>query len=399
MKKDLESKLNEINDIVRKKYCEMEDIGGVSGISGITMFLYHYSRYFQIEDDLVYDSLRLCVDKIDQGYEFPTYCNGIAGAGWVFDYLFKEKFIDNPDNLFSELDTYLYSHMIESMESGNFDFLHGGLGYGFYFLKRFQNTKSIVLKDRYKMYLLELIEMIAFLSETENGRTKWKSAVNFENFEKVYNLSLSHGISSIVNFLSRLYLLEDFKDAVNELLRGGVQYIISHMNTDEKSFSMFPNIIFENRDVIWNSRVSWCYGDLGIAVSLWHASEALGDKLLKENVMKILINTQERISYERSRVEDAGICHGSFGNALIFNFFYRKMRVESFKEVSEFWIEDGLQKAFHENGYAGYMQWQGDKNIWKNELSVLEGVAGIGLSIISVLSEQNLYWDECLMIN
>ena len=68
-------------------------------------------------------------------------------------------------------------------------------------------------------------------------------------------------------------------------------------------------------------------------------------------------------------------------------------------ESANFWIADGIRKASYKDGYAGYKQWNGLTKDWTSELSLLEGVAGIGLVLIDHLSEESNFWDECLMIS
>ena len=55
--------------------------------------------------------------------------------------------------------------------------------------------------------------------------------------------------------------------------------------------------------------------------------------------------------------------------------------------------------AVHKDGDAGYKQWRGDSKEWKKEKNLLEGIAGIGLTIISFLATFDTKWDECLLIS
>ncbi len=70
-----------------------------------------------------------------------------------------------------------------------------------------------------------------------------------------------------------------------------------------------------------------------------------------------------------------------------------------FKEATEFWIQDGLNKATHKDGLAGYKQWNAKDKEWVSNIPLLEGIAGIGLTIIDYLADFDSSWDECLMIS
>ena len=58
-----------------------------------------------------------------------------------------------------------------------------------------------------------------------------------------------------------------------------------------------------------------------------------------------------------------------------------------------------LEMAQFRDGLAGYKTWQGEQNGWENRYSLLEGIIGIGLSILSHLNPNLMNWDECLLLS
>lgn len=400
----LEKKLKEIDQIIKSKYKEESQIGVLAGLSGIALFEFYYSKYLDIDDhaDIGVEMLTDCIDKINEGYSYPTFCTGIAGAGWVLDHLEQEEFMDaDNDDLLPELDQYIHTFMVTDMKNGNYDFLHGAIGYAFYFLNRYRNTKSDELKEKYKTFLYEFIALLEELSEDDgDGKTKWESELSIETKERGYNLSLSHGMSSIVGILTKLHVYDDFKAKAEPMLKGAVKYIMSHKSTEQNPYSIFPSWVTENSDnENGQSRLAWCYGDLGVGMRFWFASKTLNDKKLGDTAIEVLKHSAARIKQEDSLVRDAGVCHGSYGNAQMFLRMYRETGDQEFKDAFEFWIQDGIDRAIHEDGYAGYMQWKGVDKSWAPETSLLEGIAGIGLSILDYLADYDTNWDECLMIS
>jgi len=395
----LYSQLKEISEILEEKYIENIQTGVLSGISGLSLFQFYYAKFLNKDEhaEIAADIIKTCIEKIGNGDTYWSYCSGAAGAGWVLSHLEQFGFVDvDIDQLLNELDVIFHRNMIEKIKIGHYDFLHGAIGYGFYFLKRYINTKSIGLKERYKNYLLELIVGLRELSENDGDKVKWLSVLNHKTGEMAYNFSLSHGISSIINFLSRLYLYNDFKKEVYPMLVGGIEYIKSHMGNGKEELSLFPNWILKGTDNSIN-RVAWCYGDLGIGLSFWQASKALNNDKLRYLAMKILKHSSKRTTPGDTKVNDPMMCHGSFGNAQIFNRMYHETDEIIFRETANFWIKDGLEKAIHSDGYVGYKMWDANNSKWRSDMSILNGIAGIGLSIISFLSGENS-WDECLMI-
>lgn len=396
----LHHKLAEISEVLRGKYKESDQTGVLAGTSGIALFQFYYSKFLDTDEfaDTGVEILTDCIERINNGYGFPTYCSGLAGTGWVIDHLEQQDFMDaGGDELLAELDNYLHNVMVSDIKEANYDFLHGALGYGFYFLKRYENTTSVLQKKQYENYLSELITLLNELAETDGNKVRWLSVLDRETGEKGYNLSLSHGMSSIVNFLARLRKHDIFRNQTDSMLKGGIAYILSHKSDDNNSASLFPSWVQNEGDDGRASRLAWCYGDLGVGVSLWQAAKSLDDKELGNTAVETLRHAARRTSPESSMVRDAGVCHGSFGNAQIFNRMHAETGEEAFRKAAAFWIKDGLEKAVHKDGYAGYKQWKGMDAEWRGELALLEGIAGIGLSIISYLSGDNS-WDECLMI-
>ncbi len=397
----LEKKVKEIYDILKNVDTQENHHGVLSGMSGISLFQFYYARLTEKEEpaDIGVNTISKTIEEINNGYAFPTFCKGIAGAGWVLELLNEEEFIDiNNDELLSDLDEYLFASMKENADNGHYDFLHGAIGYGYYFLKRYENTRSADLKSRYKEYISYLIAALKKSSITDETGTYWKTTLNQEEGLVGVNLSLSHGLSSIINFLSRVYIHNDFKQEVQNLLESTVTYILSHKSEDRSTTSKFPSWIYEGMDKKPKARLAWCYGDLGVGVSLWKAGKAMANSEYREEAIEIIKYAAQRKDIVEAGVKDAGFCHGSCGIASIFNYMYKETQEPVFKDTADFWINEVLKMDTHE-GNAGYVQWQGNLENWKEETNLLEGIAGIGLTMISFLANFDTKWDECLMIS
>jgi lantibiotic biosynthesis protein len=397
----IEKKIDEIYELLKERKGFSKNIGVLTGDSGIALFLFYYSQKQKnnTASDLAYSHIEECFKKINNNYQTPTYCSGIVGFFWCLEKLNENNFIhsDN-DKLLAEFDDFFFNQMIHDIKNNNYDFLHGGLGYAFYFLKRYNNTKSIDLKNKYKKNLMTVVDEIEKVSIKNNNEIMWSSSIKSTDNKIVYNLSLSHGMSSIINFLSRFPNLKENKKQIDKLLNGSINFVLKFYN-DKSNESCFPDfipVIKKNADIKYNSRLAWCYGDLGIALSLYKA----GSYLKNPEIIKKSIEIFEKTSYRRlyeSHVKDAGVCHGAFGIALIYKKIYSETNNIKFKESYKFWINEGLKMDFHKDGYAGYKKWVGGKGIWENEASILEGISGIGMTLLEL--EGNNNWDECLLIN
>ncbi|WP_422079377.1 lanthionine synthetase C family protein [Ulvibacterium sp.] len=401
----IEDKLKEIlqgiDDITKSKYSNENHVGVLVGLSGLSLFQFHYSRYKGNNEHSAIGTeiLERIMGKINEGYNYPTFCDGICGAGWVLSHLDEKGFIElENEQLLADLDDFLYPIMVSDMRRKNYDFLHGAIGYALYFVNRYKNTKSKDLKQRYKTFLLRFIDLLNENSETEgNEKLKWISIQTRGELRDQYNLSLSHGMAGIIGILTKLCVHDNFRTLAKPMLTKAINYVLGYKK-ETKSFFLFPNLVSKNGEENVPSRLGWCYGDLGIGIRLWFASKALDDKILGDEALAILKHSAKRRTPEKTLLVDASLCHGSYGVALIFLRIYKETLDPIFKEAFEFWIQDGVNRAVQGNGYAGYKQWRHD-DVWSEEVSLLEGISGIGLTIIDYLADFDTAWDECLMIS
>ncbi|CAA9202998.1 lanthionine synthetase C family protein [Flavobacterium collinsii] len=402
----LEIKLDEIYEALKIDN-DSKNIGIFTGLSGTSLFLFYYSKLKNNDDasEIAITLIKKCFERINEGYSHTTYCSGITGFGWLLEHLLEEDFIDfDNDELLVDLDDYLLSQMKNDFKNSYYDFLHGGIGYGFYFLKRYKNTSSIILKKKYEENLLRIITYLRDNSEKKGNTIRWATEKNNDDQPSEYNLSLSHGITSITNFLCRLHTENIFRPHVEDMIVESTNFILSCKNQNEDCFSLFPNNQAEDSEHQENlnpknSRLAWCYGDLGIGITLLNAAKVLNNKIFFKEAIQILTHASLRTAPEKTLVNDAGICHGAFGNALIFNRIFKITNNPIFYEASLFWCNQGLEMSYHKDGNAGYKKWFPEKEEWKKEISLLEGIAGIGLTIINLLSLSDPNWDECLMLS
>lgn len=398
---ELKDKLKEIGAVLLYETSNHNEIGVLGGTTGVSLFHFYYAKFLNENShtDKGVEMIFETFDRIQKGYNYPTFCDGISGALWGLELLKEEQFIELDEDIITpETDEYLLIMMKKDIESNYYDFLHGAIGYGFYFLKRYENSISRISKKRYKEYLDVLV---VFFKDTaiknENG-IWWKSrnSLDQNKFEGC-NLSLSHGISSIINFLSRLAAHPVFYDDVSNLLKLAVNYLICNKNENTELVSSFSNFIFEGEFIDPFSRLAWCYGDLGIGLTLLRVGEVLNDEELYQEAILILKQTTKRRSFVETTVKDAGICHGAFGIMHIYNHVYKKTKNSVFKKACHFWARTGLDMAIYVDGHAGYKEYY-RRDHWKSETSLLGGVAGIGLAIISYLADFDTKWDEALLI-
>ena len=280
--------------------------------------------------------------------------------------------------------------MKQDIKQKNYDFLHGAVGVGLYFLKRKTNPE----------YIHELVGFLYDIAEKDRNIQifKWESIVDRERNFSGYNLSLSHGISSIIIFLSRVIQSGIYDEKVREMLSSAVNYVLSQQKDFSQFGSFFPSYILKDSpDNVSKSRLAWCYGDLGLGIALWQAGKAIDKPELKKTGLEVLLRSTQRLTFEESSIVDAGICHGSAGIAMIYRRMFFEIQRDEFKQAIPYWINQILMFSRFEDGLAGYKSLV--KNQWKCDFSLLTGISGIGLALLSCLSNDQQEWDELFLLS
>lgn len=393
MKKLLQRKIDEIYHCVNYS-CDFSKVDLFSGSCGSALFNFYYAKFRNDQKayDKGYNQIIEVIDSINSGFVYHPFSSGLAGIGWTIEHLAKNNFLDiDSDELLSDLDEYLYSKMIEELKKGRYDYLNGSIGISLYFLSR----KTLNKKDQ---YLEALIDELEFLSEKDVNSLKWKSVLYFRTGEEGYSISLSHGIASIALLIGKIYKEGIHQVKAKKLIEGAVNYILKQKKSSDGSYSLFPSHSLENIDTL-ESRLAWCFGDLGIATTLWQLSKILDRKDWEKESITILLHSAKRRDLVENMVSDAALCHGTVGIAHVFNRMYLSTGIHQLKEASEYWFDQTIKMAQFDDGLAGYKYWKGTEEGWVNDSGFLEGIAGIGLAMISAVSDIDPAWDECLLLS
>ena len=287
----------------------------------------------------------------------------------------------------SKNDEILFEGIKVLMERGNYDFLHGAIGIGLYLL---QSKDKNYIKNLY-----EFVELMDKSSHRLKNGLAWESIVDYKT--KIgYNLSPSHGLASIILFLSKLYKENIYKEKALFLIQGALEFLFANLLNYKKIGVYFPSWVCEG-DHPYVSRLGWCYGDLGIGIFLWLTSKNLEDQELEKKSLEILKLTTQRTDIKKESIVDPGLCHGTAGIAHVYSRLYNYTNDIDFKNSAIHWYHETLKMDTFSDGLAGYKIHTEEGFV--NSVSLLEGITGIGLSLISALDYQEPSWDGCLMLS
>ncbi|NQT77428.1 MAG: lanthionine synthetase C family protein [Bacteroidetes bacterium] len=389
-----ENKIHEIAQVVLDHI--PDDAGLMGGKAGLACFCAYYADWTGklSFEDLAADMLERALNHAVRDSSAYTFSNGLAGTAWMCGHLVEHKFLKaEKGNIYDTLDPILYKAMMSNMREGHYDYLHGAMGIALYFLR----TEGLIPDPSYLKNMLHELEKHAEIDT--DGSIKWISVLDSETGRKGYNISLSHGISSIIIMLSKILTAGIASGKCRHMIRGSLKYLERQELDRNQYISFFPSWALESTEEVSNSRLAWCYGDLGIGLAFLTAGKALADEKIYSKGLNILSATTFRKDPGDNHVVDAGICHGASGIALIYNNLYHVSGMEVFKSAAIHWLDVCLNMAFHKDGLAGYKAWYSEEyGGWRKSADLLEGVAGIGLVLLSFVSMKTAGWDECLLL-
>ncbi len=399
----IEESIENINEVIENylyKQNERFEIGLLSGDMGLSLFSYYYAKLKKKNDSTADEFLDRTLEMCASLVQIDTFCSGLAGVGFGIEHLNQYGFIESDTNvLLADIDEYLSTSLNNYLDRRDYDFLHASTGLGFYFLKR------IVVNEKNSKWIKTIIyELKTNVHKGIRNEIKWRTNILDKDrggYQQVYNISLSHGMSAIFNLLTKTYVTGILKEETSAMLIGIAEYILNQEINVKKYGSYFPSYSIESEERLHKSRLGWCYGDLGISTTLWQAGIALQNKQWQTKALEVLLYAAEkRRDLEKESVADAGLCHGTAGIAHIFYRMWWNTRLPEFKEAADYWFSETLKMARFDHGLAGYKAWHTEKyGGWKNEYGILDGIAGIGLALLSYTTETEPTWDECLLLS
>lgn len=325
---------------------------------------------------------------------------GIAGISWMVDHIASAK--DEDPNL--EVDEVLKA-LLSHPWNGDYDLISGLTGLGIYALER-QRKKSG--RELLRLVIDHLYDLKLSTNDGYSWATmpeylpEWQKAL-FPN--GYYNLGVAHGVPAVITFLAGAVVAGVSEGKAEDLLVGAIKWLLAQRDGHQGS-SLFPSLLpigNHNFHGSNDSRLAWCYGDLGIASSLLAAAQATNRSEYIREAISIGLNCSTR-GIDKEKDQDAGICHGAIGNAHMFNRLFQSTGEESFRLSAISWFQRVLDHKLDNEGVCGFRVFQPDiqdpsSSPWGKSHGFLKGGAGIALCLISALTDTVPEWDRVLALS
>ena len=369
------------------------------GAAGVALFFaYLHAAGLAQRRELAFECLAPAVDALAAQPMTASLYAGFTGIAWAVQHV-TTWLGDSSGDISNDIDCALETYLSRTPWSHDYDLIHGLVGVGVYCLER---TDSPVA-----MQCLELIvERLSELAEPSGEGLCWLTHPDLlrqgqrEKYPQgYYNLGLAHGQAGIIALLGKVHAAGMSQEKTAQLLEGAVQWLL-RQRLPHCAQSSFSALHIPGRQSE-SCRLAWCYGDAGLAAALLLAARCVGEESWEREAVAIARNAAARDA-QTCGVVDACFCHGSSGLAHIFNRLYQASNDEALSEASRYWIERTLQFSKPGEGPAGYRFMANDNrgnSGFQSRYGVLEGIAGIGLSLLAATSTIEPCWDRMLLVD
>lgn len=348
--------------------------------------------------DLAFQFLNAATEALASQTMGPSLYGGFTGIAWAAQHV-TGLLSDSPEDLGEEIDLALETYLNRSPWETDYDLIVGPVGIGVYCLER---RNSPVAR-----HCLELIvERLSEIAEKDGDGIRWFTGPHLLPPHQLkdypngyYNLGLAHGIPGIIALLGRTCAAGIAQEKSLQLLEGTVRWLLQQQLPDT-AYSCFPCFLLPDRKM-QDSRLAWCYGDAGLAAALLLAARAVGNQAWEAEAIAIARKGATR-DPEKCYVKDVCFCHGTAGLAHIFDRFYQATHDPIFAQSCRYWLDQTLQFRKPGTGAAGYLVLAPDDEVtvsWKERYGLIEGVAGVGLSMLAAVSDIEPCWDRIFMVD
>jgi len=285
----------------------------------------------------------------------------------------------------------LIAEQLETWD-GEFDLIRGLAGIGVYLFERGDGVRALIDK---------VVDRLFATSELgPQGRT-WlvRPELLTETQREAspdgrYDCGVAHGVPGVLVFLARAAQIGNVRarSAVEEASRW-----LDAQQIADAAGCRYPAWI--NRDLVTQrpGRHAWCYGDLGIAIATFGVARRLGSST--EPALGLARHTIA-IPFEHSQVVDAGLCHGAAGLAHLYNRLFQATGEAELRDAARTWFAHVFRlrgRPEGVTGFAEYLLWPGDPQVWRPTTAILTGAMGIALSLLAAIRPDEPNWDRMLM--
>lgn len=357
----------------------------------LTAYLGHLHNDRNVSDTSL-SSVDKAVESIEERDYPPALFGGFGGIGWLS--LHTDRFFgERTGDAYDDIDAALLS-VVSGEWLRHYDLISGLVGVGVYFLERLPNPAGVAGLD----IVVEALRRRA--EQAPPGLTWFSDPATLPESQReqapggYFNLGVAHGVPGVIGLLADASHSGYASAAATTMLRASTDWVVAQARADYS----YPAWIVPGEPV-WSTRVAWCYGGLGVSVTLLSAARALRDDALERTAVDIALAAAKRRA--NSGAVDAGLCHGSAGIGHLFNRLFQATGREEFRDAAIHWFQRALDMRTPGVGVAGYKPVRAASARSEppphEQTSFLVGATGIALAFLAATTAQRPTWDRFLL--
>jgi class I lanthipeptide synthase len=373
------------------------------GYAGMSLFYAHLARtnLGKPHDSVVAQRLlNWSIDILAAQPLKPYLFAGFTGTAWVNQYLGQLSGLDGPDDPNAEVDLVLANFLNGRAREGPYDLIVGLVGYGVYALERLPRPAALDSLEA-------IVGALGKLARHSKDGVTWHTDRRYMDPEDRkrwpggwFDLGLAHGVPGVIVFLARCHAAGIARALVSPMLEGAVDWLLSTRLPPNQA-AIFPYMLEADVLAAPLGRLGWCYGDLGIAMALLIAGGCNGQDRWTEEAIKIACTCVQRAP-EKAVVIEAGLCHGAAGVAQIYARLHEQTGISLFASSARHWYAQVFAYRNHVEGILGFARYERDDDgtlRWIPDPGFLTGVSGIGLALLSGVTDEPPAWDRLLLLS
>ncbi|WNJ17537.1 lanthionine synthetase LanC family protein [Pontibacter sp. G13] len=367
-----------------------DEDGWFDGRLGYMLFDWYYRLSFELDLDPVGEAFSDLLGRLNEGNSSLTddsLSKGMTGLALVLNH-FHQEFQWEVDDLLADLDQMVIACIEERILKGEKDFYHQATGLLHYLIQRLAQNGIEQVVDH-------CLDLWTQTSTIDLAGLRYRSSMG-QGAGVAYDLGLAHGLTGFLLTISPLVDHPRLGEKAITLVQAGLRYyqtVAAKASTDERTPADSEIPVFVGVDqptVVRTNRMAYCYGDIG-PLLVWERTRhflSISDqqKLFWDQIHSKVCAAQ---TPEKTGIDDAHLCHGSAGIALMFRALNAAHPQKAYLDGYEFWVEKTWQYAQEDlatGAYAG------------GPASLLEGFSGVGLACLTFLYGSDWNWPSLFLL-
>lgn len=381
---------------------EVNDPSLPSGLAGMAI-LYTYlavAKPSQGHEDTAVKLIERAIDLTAEAPPWRALHGGYTGVAWAVEHMRGRVLDPDNDDLNEEIVEVLLEQLAaDTWEEGDYDLISGLVGIGVFALERLPHPSGRALLERVIYHLKGLAREVP-------GGVTWFTPPSHvgprqrgEYPDGYYNLGVAHGVPGVTALLSLALRAGVGSETAEELTRASVAWILSQRSVGQPGWE-FPSWVSPGAPAA-GSRTAWCYGDAGVAASLFHAGQAIDEQTWVRQSTTVAREAAGR-PHELTGVADGGLCHGCAGLAHIFNRFHQATEDTVLGEAASTWYQRLLRQRQPGRGVGGFVALDTDADfniIPSASPGLLIGASGVALGLLGALTPIEPGWDRAFLLS